>query len=115
TADVQQGAVAPGVVWCDDNALYFQMSSMGDTRLYYATLDGAIYPATPENEHVYGYDVNHDAIHAIATISDSTHIGELYALNISTGEREQLTRFNTAFEKEVTIVEPEAFNFTNDA
>lgn len=115
TADVQQGAVAPGVVWCDDNALYFQMSSMGDTRLYYATLNGAIYPATPENEHVYGYDINRDAIHAIATISDPTHVGELFALNISTGEREQLTRFNQQFENQVTIVEPEAFNFTNDA
>lgn len=114
TADVQQGAVAPGVVWCDDNALYFQMTSMGDTRLYYATLDGAIYPASPENEHVYGYDINRDAIHAIATISDPTHIGELYALNISTGEREQLTRFNTAFEQQVTIVAPEQFNVTAD-
>lgn len=114
TADVQQGAVAPGVVWCDENALYFQMTSMGDTRLYYATLDGAIYPATPENEHVYGYDINRDAIHAIATISDPTRIGELYALNISTGEREQLTRFNTAFEADVTIVTPEQFNFTAD-
>ncbi|WP_010290238.1 S9 family peptidase [Kurthia massiliensis] len=114
TADVQQGAIAPGVVWCDDNALYFQMTSMGDTRLYYATLDGAIYPASPENEHVYGYDINRDAIHAIATISDPTHIGELYALNISTGEREQLTRFNTAFEQQVTIVAPEQFNVTAD-
>lgn len=111
TADVQQGAVAPGVVWCDDHALYFQLSTMGDTRLYYATLDGAIYPATPEDEHVYGYDIAHDAIHALATISSPTSVGELYHLNISTGEREQLTHFNDAWQQEVMLSKPEPISF----
>lgn len=111
TADVQQGAVAPGVVWCDDHALYFQLSTMGDTRLYYATLDGAIYPATPEDEHVYGYDIARDAIYALATISNPTSVGELYHLNISTGEREQLTHFNDEWQQEVVLSKPEPISF----
>ena len=57
-ADVQQGASAPDVVWTEDNHLYFQLSTMGDVRLYFASLDGAMYPATAENEHVYGYDID---------------------------------------------------------
>ena len=57
-ADHQQGAGAPAVVWTKDNHLYFQLSTMGDVRLYFASLDGAVYPASPENEHIYGYDVS---------------------------------------------------------
>ena len=45
-ADHQQGAGAPSVVWTKDNYLYFQLSTMGDVRLYFASLEGELYPAT---------------------------------------------------------------------
>ena len=107
-ADHQQDASAPSVVWTEDNHLYFQVSTMGDVRLYYASLEGEIYPATGEDEHVYGYDVSRSGKYALLVVSNSTHVGELYLHEIATGEREALTAFNEAFETEVELVQPEA-------
>lgn len=96
-ADHQQGAAAPDVVWTKEDHLYFQVSTMGDVRLYFASLDGMIFPASPDMEHVYGYDISHDGEFAIAAISNPVNPGELYRLTIATGEREVLTGFNREF------------------
>ena len=110
-ADHQQGAGAPSVVWTKDNDLYFQLSSMGDVRLYFATLEGELYPASPENEHVYGYAVNAEGDFALVAVSDAVNPGEIYQLTIATGEREALTSFNKDYLQEVKLVEPEAIVF----
>lgn len=110
-ADVQQAAFAPPVVWTETNDLYFQVSTMGDVRLYYATLDGAIYPASPEGEHVYSYAVAKDGTFALMTVSNPTFIGELFYYEITTGVRKQLTNFNEVFLEEVELVTPEPFVF----
>lgn len=107
-ADIQQGASAPDVVWTNQNHLYFQLSTMGDVRLYFASLEGEIYPATPENEHIYGYDIASDETYALATISNPIFPGELFKLNLATGERIALTKFNEELLNEVELVEPEA-------
>ena len=107
-ADVQQGVHAPAVVWTETNALYFQLSTMGDVRLYYADLDGSIFPASPEGEHIYSYDVARSGNWALITASNPTFPGELLYFDITTGERRQLTTFNGAFLNEVTLVTPEA-------
>ncbi|MBE1554998.1 S9 family peptidase [Sporosarcina limicola] len=107
-ADHQQGAGAPSVVWTRDNYLYFQVSTMGDVRLYFATLEGELYPATPDNEHVYGYAISADGEFALVTVSDAGNPGELYKHVIATGERETLTSFNKTYLEEVELVEPEA-------
>ena len=106
-ADHQQGASALDVVWTKDNHLYFQVSVMGDVRLYAASLEGEMYPATGEDEHVYGYDVAKTGEFALLTVSNSTHVGELYLQTIATGERKALTTFNKEFEKEVGLIQPE--------
>jgi dipeptidyl aminopeptidase/acylaminoacyl peptidase len=110
-ADSQQGADAPSVVWTQDNHLYFQLSTMGDVRLYVATLEGEMYPATGDDEHIYGYDVAKSGEFALVTVSNSTEIGELYVQTIATGERQALTSFNESFENEVELVQPEAIMF----
>lgn len=114
TGDIQQGAGAPSVVWTKHNDLYFQLSTMGDVRLHYATLSGAIYPATPEEEHIYGYDITSDGIYALITVSTTTSIGELYLHEITTGAREKLTKFNEQFEEEHQIVKPEIVQVFNE-
>ena len=106
-ADHQQGAAAPDVVWTKDDHLYFQVSTMGDVRLYFASLDGMIFPASPDMEHVYGYDVSHDGEFAIAAISNPVNPGELYRLTIALGEREALTRFNQEFLEGTELAEAE--------
>lgn len=113
-ADHQQGASAPSVVWTKDNQLYFQLSTMGDVRLYFGTLEGELYPATPENEHVYGYDVNRDGDFALLAVSDLTHPGEIYKQTIATGERQALTSFNKQFLDEVELIQPEQIVFKGE-
>ncbi|HSP22825.1 MAG TPA: S9 family peptidase [Planococcus sp. (in: firmicutes)] len=107
-ADHQQAAAAPGVVWTKDDHLYFQVSTMGDVRLYFASLDGAVYPASPEMEHVYGFDIARNGEFAVAAISDPVNPGELYRLTIATGEREALTAFNKGYLDSTELVMPEA-------
>lgn len=107
-ADHQQGGGAPSVVWTKDNYLYLQLSTMGDIRLYFASLEGELYPATPENEHVYGYDISSDGEFALVAVSHAVNPGELYIQTIATGERQALTSFNAAYLEEVELVEPEA-------
>lgn len=107
-ADHQQGPSAPSVIWTSENHLYFQVSTMGDVRLYAASLEGEMYPATGEDEHVYGYDVSKTGEFALVTVSNPTKIGELYLHTIATGERQALTSFNQSFENEVELVPAEA-------
>ena len=107
-ADHQQGAGAPSAVWTKDNYLYFQLSTMGDIRLYFASLEGELYPATPENEHVYGYDISVDGEFALVAVSNAINPGELYKQTIATGERQAITSFNATYLQEVELVEPEA-------
>ncbi|MEK5040696.1 S9 family peptidase [Sporosarcina sp. FSL K6-3457] len=106
-ADHQQGASAPAAVWTQDNQLYFQLSTMGDVQLYFATLEGEVYPASPDNEHVYGYDVSADGAFALVAVSNAINPGELYKQSITTGERQALTSFNATYVEEVELVEPE--------
>ncbi|WP_298832098.1 S9 family peptidase [uncultured Planococcus sp.] len=104
-ADHQQGAAAPDVVWTKDDHLYFQVSTMGDVRLYFASLDGMIFPASPDMEHIYGYDISRTGEFAVAAISNPINPGELYRLTIATGEREVLTHFNQEFLEETELAE----------
>lgn len=106
-ADHLQGADAPSVVWTNNHHLYFQVSTMGDVRLYAASIEGEMYPATGEDEHVYGYDVAESGEFALVTVSTPTTVGELYLHTIATGERQALTSFNKAFEDEVELVAAE--------
>ncbi|WP_420330054.1 S9 family peptidase [Planococcus donghaensis] len=92
-------------VWTKDDHLYFQVSTMGDVRLYFASLDGMIFPASPEMEHVIGYDVSHDGEIAILSISKPTQPVELYRLKITTGEVEQLTSFNQDYVEHTKLLE----------
>ncbi|MFS0575554.1 S9 family peptidase [Sporosarcina sp. 179-K 3D1 HS] len=110
-ADHQQGAAVPGVVWTKDDHLYFQLSTMGDVLLYFASLDGALFPATPQNEHVYDYDISADGEFALLCISDPVNPGELVRHVITTGEREALTSFNQKYVEETELVAPEPIVF----
>lgn len=111
-ADHQQGGSAPAVVWTKDNHMYAQLSTMGDVRLYYVSLEGELYPATPENEHIYGYDIAVAGDFALVAVSSATNPGELYKHVIATSERQALTSFNATYVAEVELVEPEAIVYT---
>lgn len=111
--DVQQCVETPILRWTELNDLYCQASVMGDVRLYYVTLDGAVYPASPEDEHVYSYDVFKSGNLALATISNPTFIGELFLVDITMGERRQLTHFNEGLQQ-IPFSAPEQVIFERD-
>lgn len=112
--DVQQGVQTSAIRWTELNDLYCQVSTMGDIRLYYVTLDGAVYPASPEDEHVYSYDLFASGNMALATISNPIFIGELFLLDITMGERRQLTHFNDSLQQELTFSRQEQLIFERD-
>lgn len=110
-ADIQQGASAPSLVWTEQDHIYFQVSTHGDVRVYVASLEGEIYPATPEGEHVYGYDVSKDGKQLALTVSNPTSPGELYTQVSSTGQRTKVTAFNDAYCEQTDLLTPEAIVF----
>jgi len=110
-ADVQQGVSAPAVVWSADNHLYFQVSTYGDVRIYFASLEGELYPVTQEGEHVYGYDVNQQGTSLALTVSNPTLPGELFVQQVTTGEREQKSDHNNEYVEQTLLLTPEPIVF----
>ncbi|ANU25946.1 prolyl oligopeptidase family serine peptidase [Planococcus versutus] len=111
-SDIQR-ADAPAVVWTIDDHLYFRVSTMGDVRLYFASLEGMIFPASPDMEHVYSYDVSKDGSFAVLAISNSLQPGELYRLSITTGEMRPLTSFNQLFIRNTKLANTQSTITTN--
>src|SRR5690606_1924569 len=76
---------------------------------YYGSIDGEMYPSLYENQHVYALTVkNHKAI---IGISKPTHPGDLFSLDLSTGELQQLTNVNKEFLETVSLSEAEPFTY----
>jgi len=73
------------IQWTETNALYFLVSTMGDVRLYYADLDGSIFPASPEEEHVYDFSVSNSGNWAIIANSNPTIESQLSHFDITMG------------------------------
>lgn len=74
------------IQWIETNALYFLVSTMGDVRLYYADLEGSIFPASPEGEHVYDYSVSNNGNWAIITKSNPTIVSQISYVDITMGD-----------------------------
>ena len=111
--DTQQSVGAPSIIWTEAKDLYFQLSNLGDVQLYYASLEGAIFPASQEGEHVYDYTISKDGQFAIIGVSNPTFPGELFVYEIAKGERTQITHFNEDWLNEVTLSKPEPIVYTS--
>lgn len=111
--DFQQGAASPGVCWgADSESFYFLASDQGNTVIYYGNLTGEIYPALLDDQHVYGYTLDPKTQRIIAAISNPLLPGELFLLEVTTGETIQLTTANEKFLAEVTLSKPEPLSFS---
>jgi dipeptidyl aminopeptidase/acylaminoacyl peptidase len=112
--DFQQGAESPGVLWAKDNhSFYFQASDNGNTALYYGNLDGEIYPALLDDQHIYGVTIDGEDL-AVVALSKPNHPGDLYALKVTTGEIRRLTNANEKFLEEVALSPVETFYFESE-
>lgn len=113
--DFQQGATLPGVQWAEDNkSFYFLVSDHGNTIVYYGNIEGEIYPALHESQHVYGFSLNQKKHTAIVAISTPTEPGELFAVNLQNAEKEQLTYVNKDFLETRELSDVEAIEFESE-
>ncbi|PAD88892.1 peptidase [Niallia circulans] len=96
--DFQQGTVTPGMLWGEDNESFtFLATDHGNTVVYFGNTSGAIYPSLIDNQHVYGLSTGGSLKKAVVAISTPTHPGDLYTLNLETGETQQITNINKEF------------------
>lgn len=110
--DFQQGAVSPGMIWGDDSeSFYFLASDQGNTVIYFANLAGEVYPALLDQQHVYGYTLDPKTQRIVAAISNPVLPGELFLLQVTTGEIQQLTSVNKNSMESVALSMPESISF----
>ncbi len=110
--DFHSGGTSPGIIWTKDSlGFYFVMSDNGNTGVYYGSLEGEMYPALLENQHVYSLTVDGQHHKAIVGISKPTLPGDLFYLDLSTGSQSQLTHVNDEFLATIELSQAEPFTF----
>lgn len=110
--DFQQGAVTPGLLWGEDNeSFYFIATDHGNTVVYYGSINGELYPALLDRQHVYGLTTGGAINRAVVAISTPSSPGELFLLDVPKGQLDQLTNVNEKFLNEVQLAEVEEIEF----
>ncbi|TQR35881.1 S9 family peptidase [Lysinibacillus sphaericus] len=110
--DFLQGVVTPRVQWLEDNkSFYFQVTDHGNTAIYFGNLSGELYPAIHDDQYVYGFSLDQKNDKAVIAISTTTNPGDLFYVNLNTGEQEQLTKVNEEFLKTKELSVPEAVEY----
>ncbi|MCB5236651.1 alpha/beta hydrolase family protein [Niallia circulans] len=112
--DFQQGVVTPGMLWGEDNESFtFLASDHGNTVVYFGNISGAVYPSLIDNQHVYGLSTGGSLKKAVVAISTPTHPGDLYTLDLETGEIQQITEVNKGFAESHAFSEAEPLQFAS--
>ena len=110
--DFQQGAVTPGILWAEDSrSFYFLATDHGNTVVYYGSLDGELYPALLDQQHVYGLTTGGSINKAVVAISKPSYPGDLFLLDVPSGELKQLTKVNEEFLNGVELADAEPIQF----
>lgn len=110
--DFLQGVAAPSVQWMNDNhSFYFQVTDHGNAAIYFGNVDGEIYPAIHDDQYVYGFSLDAQNDQAIVAISTTTNPGDLYYVNLKTGDKERLTTVNEDILKTKELAVPESIEF----
>lgn len=110
--DFHSGNSNPGIIWTDDSkGFYFVMSDHGNTGVYYGSIEGEMYPSLLENQHIYTLSVDSKNHKAVVGISTPTHPGDLYLIDLSTGELKQLTYSNDHFLANIELSSAEPITF----
>ena len=115
--DFQMGAVDPGILWTNDSqGFYFLISDYGNTGVYYGSIEGAMYPSLLDPQHIYGLTIDPESHRAIVAISTPIHPGDLFAYNLMTGDKEQITFLNDEFleSRALSLTEPISFHSMDD-
>ncbi len=112
--DFQQGGITPGILWGEDNRSFvFLATDHGNTIVYFGNEDGEIYPSLIDNQHVYGLSTGGSLKQAIVAISKPTEPGDLYSLNLETGEIAKLTDVNKEYTETHNFSQAEPIELTS--
>ncbi len=97
----------PGGVWTKDGAgMYFIASERGNSGLYHATLDGEITQIVGGPRNIYGFSLHAEQNKAVLAVSDPFTPGDLYEVDLLTGEEVRLTDVNRELLAELELPEP---------
>lgn len=98
----------PGGVWTlDGQGLYFLASERGNSGIYHTTLDGRVTQVIGGNRNIYGFSLDDAKKTGIIAASDPTLPGDLFQVNLMTGNEQRLTNVNDTWRKEVELSQPE--------
>lgn len=111
--DFHQGAVSPGILWTSDSkGFYFVGTDHGSVNIYFGNLSGEIRPVYVGEQHVYGLSIHSDSQKALAAISKSDQIGDIYLLSLNGDETlEKLTHANRPALNELHLSKPEVIEY----
>lgn len=109
--DTQQSVTMEPTVWINDEEFLFVLSEDGNVNLYKGNVDGDVEPVFKGAHHIHGMDA--DADYAYVTLSTPVHPGELYQVDLKTGEGTVLTEHNQDYVGETVLVEPEEITYSS--
>jgi dipeptidyl aminopeptidase/acylaminoacyl peptidase len=110
--DFHSGSVSRGLIWTEDSqGFYFIASDQGSTAVYYGNVEGLVYSVILGEQHVYSFTVDVRTHRAIVGISTPTHPGDLFWIDLNTGNKKQLTCVNDEVLKEIELASAEAITF----
>ncbi len=110
--DFHIGSVPRGLIWTEDNeGFYFLASDQGSTAIYYGNVEGLMYPVVLGDQHVYSFTVDVRTHTAVAGISTPQHPGDLYSIDLRSGDKQQLTFVNDELLKDIELAKAEPITF----
>lgn len=102
----------PGAVWTQDGeGYYFLASERGGSGVYRASLDGSVTPVVTGERNVYGFSYHPQSDSLVIAVSDPVTPGDLYQVDLVTGEETRLTVVNRELFAGIQLATPEEIQF----
>ena len=110
-----RGAMPAGPVWTrDGRAILIKAGEQGDVNLKRVDVDsGKVDALTKGNHDIMGYTADSSAQTLAVVVSSQTVLGDLHALEASSGAMTQVTSLNEELFKGLTLSEPEEFWYSS--
>ncbi|WP_066174460.1 S9 family peptidase [Bacillus marinisedimentorum] len=108
--DLQSGQMA-GLEWSENGeGLYFLGSERGNTHVFYVKMDGSLERVAGGTRQVYGLSIHHGQNRAVLAVNDPETPGDLFSIDLKSGEEERLTGSNEGLLNGKEISVPETFD-----
>jgi dipeptidyl aminopeptidase/acylaminoacyl peptidase len=107
SGDMRSSGHAGVLLWADGKGMYVIASERGNTGIYHVTLDGEVSQLVGGARNIYGVSLDADRQSAIIAVSDTLSPGDLFLVNLSTGEERRLTDVNRDLLEEIELSAPE--------